>query len=552
MKWLIHELALTQTYQRSSEPELFEVGYVRAIQLSVGDLLTSGASKEVLNGYQGKAIDRVPLEVRKELANVLDENFPSKDAALNRETGRTLGMLGIDQKRLLDRLLSQINTKTVPQDDIHYLIVLSLIPGERTEEVTKQTAEALANLHRKMIARAWLPSRNWPLRVGELFEALVERDPKLRQALGNAKAFGLPEHSLFVLKLKGAERENLARNLLAAVKSELSNSKSPPDWTPQFIECLKSLPRTEYIADLRARWDEPALRDAIAAILAEQPEAADRERFVQALASVQAKVVERAAGALAKLPPEHSPGEIAAALRALRQVCQAPQDTAARQAIANLLDYWSGEKIVIDEKEANNQNKSPHPGPLPEGEGVPKNLLAAYQPWYDWFAKTHPDEAAKLRASTTYDEKAWLARLAKIDFDRGDAVQGKAVFDRRNCSKCHQGSGKLGPELVGAAARFSREDLFTAILDPSKDVAPQYRQKIVTTTAGETYTGLIVYESPEGVLLQTGPDTQIRVSNVPEGSIRTSAVSLMPTGLINDATDQELADLYAYLRTLKK
>ena len=70
--------------------------------------------------------------------------------------------------------------------------------------------------------------------------------------------------------------------------------------------------------------------------------------------------------------------------------------------------------------------------------------------------------------------------------------------------------------------------------------------------AGQSYNGLIVYESPDTTMIQTGPDTVVRLTGVRKDGMRKSNLSLMPTGLLNEAKDQDIADLYEYLKTLKK
>jgi putative heme-binding domain-containing protein len=99
---------------------------------------------------------------------------------------------------------------------------------------------------------------------------------------------------------------------------------------------------------------------------------------------------------------------------------------------------------------------------------------------------------------------------------------------------------------------MSREDLFTAIIDPNLEVSPTYLTTLLATNAGQVYHGLVVYESPEGTLLQTGPDTTVRVTNTETESMRPSSQSLMPTGLLDTLSDQQLSDLYAYLKSLAK
>ena len=138
-----------------------------------------------------------------------------------------------------------------------------------------------------------------------------------------------------------------------------------------------------------------------------------------------------------------------------------------------------------------------------------------------------------------------------MDWAGADEQRGLAVFQKKACHKCHAGSGPLGPNLAGAAARFSREDLFGSILDPHKEVAPPYQTTQIATSAGKVYSGLIVYESPDATLVQTTPETTIRIAGDEILSMKKGRVSLMPSGLLNDVTDLDLADLYSYLKTVQ-
>jgi putative heme-binding domain-containing protein len=106
----------------------------------------------------------------------------------------------------------------------------------------------------------------------------------------------------------------------------------------------------------------------------------------------------------------------------------------------------------------------------------------------------------------------------------------------------------MGPSLQGVSKRFSRDDLLTAILEPSKDVSPRYRPTRLTTIDDKVYIGMIVYEANDGVILQTGPDAVVRISGTNIASKRTIDVSLMPAGLLDKLDDLEIADLFAYLK----
>ena len=72
------------------------------------------------------------------------------------------------------------------------------------------------------------------------------------------------------------------------------------------------------------------------------------------------------------------------------------------------------------------------------------------------------------------------------------------------------------------------------------------------TKSGKTYNGLLIYQSAEANLLQTTPDTTVRISKAELLTIEPGKISFMPTGLLDDAKDADLSDLYAYLKSLRK
>jgi putative heme-binding domain-containing protein len=146
------------------------------------------------------------------------------------------------------------------------------------------------------------------------------------------------------------------------------------------------------------------------------------------------------------------------------------------------------------------------------------------------------------------DVRAWRERLAKVNWGAGDRERGQRIFVQASCASCHSGAHALGPDLAGVTGRFSREDLFTAIVQPSRDISPRYQTTVVTTDDGKVYQGLIVYEATDGVLLQTAPATTARIAGSQITSRRISDISLMPAGLLDKLADSDIADLYAYLR----
>ncbi|MEX2185424.1 MAG: PVC-type heme-binding CxxCH protein [Pirellulales bacterium] len=507
---------------------------LRAMQIACGDMRTSEQQPDFYAGYAPIKDAVLGRGTHRRLTSLLLSQFPGESRIENYEIARLLGMLAPDDASAVFKTLLCISSKSSPADDIHFLIVASRLPGERDAATTALTSVALVDLHYKMAARKWEPSRNWPLVVGELFDELCKRDAALADALVARAQFGLPEHSLFAARMKGETKLAAARKLLAFTEKADDDVR----WTSEMVDVVAELPAEEVLPAVRERFDEDfGLRDSIALVLAKNPAGEDRGRLVASLASAQANVVRAAAVALAKLSAPGSADEIGAALATLRSYAadergDRKQFAAVRQALGGLARHWSGEKIEIDESAA------------------AKSLVEVYRPWFEWFERAHPEAAKKLAQSPGVDAAAWAKRLAAIDWNAGDATRGRAVFERRSCHRCHGATGRLGPDLAGAASRFSREDLLAAIYDPNRDVSPLYQTTQLTARGGQTYFGLLVYESPEGTLLQTGPDTTIRVTDEDYGARRASRMSLMPTGLLDGVADGEIADLYEHLRSL--
>ena len=103
--------------------------------------------------------------------------FPANDAEVNRELARLLGVLAAEDPRLLDAISRKWTSQSTTEDDIHYLIVSALLPGQRSKDDTAREVWALLNLETKLRTAGGHPSQNWPLRVGEMFDELCQRDP---------------------------------------------------------------------------------------------------------------------------------------------------------------------------------------------------------------------------------------------------------------------------------------------------------------------------------------------------------------------------------------
>src|SRR5438445_565046 len=136
------------------------------------------------------------------------------------------------------------------------------------------------------------------------------------------------------------------------------------------------------------------------------------------------------------------------------------------------------------------------------------------------------------------------ARCARASWPRG-----KQVFDK-NCARCHmprlQG-GRVGPDLSGVNNK-TKEELLTSILNPSYAIEPHYVHYVVTTKDGEIHDGVIAGETPGALTLRGGTEGDETILRQNVANVRASTVSLMPEGLEQSMSRQDIADVIAYLR----
>ena len=133
-----------------------------------------------------------------------------------------------------------------------------------------------------------------------------------------------------------------------------------------------------------------------------------------------------------------------------------------------------------------------------------------------------------------------------------DLSNGLEIY-QRTCYPCHTMHGEggiIGPDLTGSN-RTNTTYLLSNILDPSGEIQDDYKMVVLTTQDGRTYSGNVIAENERSITLRTvGQDAiSINKSNIQSKEI--TANSLMPKGLLNSLTDEEVINLIAYLKALE-
>ena len=191
----------------------------------------------------------------------------------------------------------------------------------------------------------------------------------------------------------------------------------------------------------------------------------------------------------------------------------------------------------------------------PALRGLRVDLL---KPLFAKYPQSVQDAGAELLALLNADAGKQRAHLEALlpTLNDGDVRRGHALFKSQKsaCATCHAIGylgGKLGPDLTRIGQVRSELDLLESIIYPSASFVRSYEPFTVMRKDGEDVTGILRKDAPDEVVLANGPETEARIARADVLEMRPGKVSLMPDGLEQALTRQELADLLAFLKAAR-
>lgn len=157
----------------------------------------------------------------------------------------------------------------------------------------------------------------------------------------------------------------------------------------------------------------------------------------------------------------------------------------------------------------------------------------------------------EVQGATTAEMRATVERLNEaILAGSGNPYNGKQLYTA-SCGKCHrlfEEGGRIGPELTS----YKRDDLRRMLLNvvnPSAEIREGFENYVAVTDDGRTVSGFIADQDQQVVTLRGADGQTLVLAREELEDLRATPVSLMPEGLLKDLTDQQVRDLFAYLRS---
>ena len=194
---------------------------------------------------------------------------------------------------------------------------------------------------------------------------------------------------------------------------------------------------------------------------------------------------------------------------------------------------------------------------LAEEQKVPDDLKFAaaselsIAPWPD--VRKKAKEVLPLPAAQNAEPLPPVAELVKR---KGDPVKGEKIFNSptAGCATCHQVKGQgvdFGPNLSEIGTKLAKEAIYESILSPSAGISFGYEAWNIELKSGDELYGIIVSDTPEQVAIKSvgGIITKCRPLDIVRRE--KGKLSIMPAGLQQNMSSQDLVDLVEYLASLK-
>lgn len=470
--------------------------------------------------HRGKVAPEKVTYLRDQLA----EEFPAGDHRMNHEVIRLCAYLQADS--VADRALEYINDSSHPSVDRTLVAMcLQFISHEWTaqqrfeilkyyENTANASSEGTLSMYMMAVTRDFARSLS-----NEDVKAILEQGAVWRNA-ALAAIYKLPRpiDQETAETLRTLDRQLLADPRPGDVQRRLRTG---------IIAMLASAKDEKSATYLRKLWrSEPERRSVLAMALAQTPDGENWDYLVRSFSVLDA---ETGSEVVRQLSSVDIATDDPMALRQLILLgLRTEQDKGSFGEVEQLLEHWTG---------------------LQRPEGEKKSM----QPWQKWYAKNYPDRpAAELPQAeeSKWDFNQLVSYLESDDGRFGDPGHGESVFVAAQCSACHRYNdtgSSVGPSLTSISRRFSKREILESILYPAHIVSDQYASKKVLTLDGRVMVGMVSQRGPETIELR---DSNNQVTEVKESSIDQilpSNASIMPSGLLDNLTLEDISDLMSYM-----
>ena len=157
----------------------------------------------------------------------------------------------------------------------------------------------------------------------------------------------------------------------------------------------------------------------------------------------------------------------------------------------------------------------------------------------------------QVAAATSAEMLAESGRIHEVlRTGTGNPKQGKIQFTQQ-CGRCHrlfEEGGGIGPDLT-PFARDNLERMLSSIINPNLEIREGFENYIVMTLDGRIVTGFLADKDEQVVIIRGADGQNVILQKEVIDEMKAISLSVMPEGSLKQLDDQQLRDLFAYLRS---
>lgn len=458
-----------------------------------------------------------------DLGKQLAEEFPAGDHMINRELIRLLVYL--QEGSVTDRYLAYLDSDAPDAEKLHVGLHLRFLnEGWKAD----QKLQLLEFYERAIAVKHSGGYSNYITLVSrDLAKTLSPEEARLAIALGDewpSAALGalytLPasldsvtiDHLKQLDKKIASKNDDLHRRLKVGIVAVLAQSGSE-----------------ESFAYLREVWQNDAeRRQSVAMGLAQSPGGANFEFVCRSISLLDQAAARDIIGKLCSVEEICDDSEVFRQL--IIRGLEFQEEGGVE--VLTLLQKWSPEQVDDG------------------SQSVPERLAV----WQKWYAELFPDrppaELPKVSTENKHNFAELLKYIASDEGKYGSTSRGATVFAKTNCIKCHKLGSRgesVGPDLTNLAKRFTKKEVLESIIFPNHVISDQYASKVVSLKDGRTITGIVGGGGAGETVITLNDGSKKTLKEEEIESTAPSRTSIMPEGLLNTVTQQEISDLMAYL-----
>jgi putative heme-binding domain-containing protein len=145
-----------------------------------------------------------------------------------------------------------------------------------------------------------------------------------------------------------------------------------------------------------------------------------------------------------------------------------------------------------------------------------------------------------------------MLAISKLE---GDPVKGRGLFTQQGCISCHtldRSEKPKGPFMGQIGSIMTREQIAESILKPSASISQGFATNVITAKGNKTYMGFVTSESADRLVMRDITGTVFTVKTSDIISRKEMETSMMPVGMANALSYQEMASLVTFLSQQKK